>query len=79
MHERELASAVTLLMILDRAADQQLWEMLLEAGVAEVISEIHMRAKDIPPAEIEVNILFSEHVPSSCLSFSTSNYFPRSI
>ena len=42
-------------MLLDGAADAQLWRMLQEAGAAEVIFEIHMRAKDAPPARAEVS------------------------
>ncbi|KAL1510588.1 hypothetical protein AB1Y20_006889 [Prymnesium parvum] len=51
--EREYASAVTLLMVLDEAADTQLWQMMGEAGASEVVFEIHMRAKDVPPARVE--------------------------
>ena len=50
--ERLYASVVTLLLLLDSAADLQLWQLLSEADAARAVHQIHLQFPEAPAAPL---------------------------
>ena len=47
--QRQLASAVLLLSLLEQASQLQLWQLLQEAGAVEVVHALHLSEPNAPP------------------------------
>jgi hypothetical protein len=55
------ASVVTLVLLLDSAREDRLWQLLLEADAPRVLSEIHRQFPELPPVPL-AKLLEGEHL-----------------
>jgi hypothetical protein len=46
------ASVVTLVLLLDSAREDRLWQLLLEADAPRVLSELHRQFPELPPVPL---------------------------